>query len=293
MQKSDLVTVICSCYNHARFVSESIESVLNQSHTNIQLIIIDDCSTDDSVAVIEKFLSQFPQILFIKNETNLGITKSFNNAIRFAKGDYILDLSADDVLLPNCIGIQLETFYTSKMEDLAIVFGNAELIAENGVHNSYFFDVDANYKTITKIPVGDIYSTIISTQTIICSVSAMIKKSYFDILKGYDESLSYEDFDFWIRIARHYNIDFVDAVLVKKRIVSTSLHSSFSIPKNINGFSTYLILKKAFFLNRNKKENRILSKRVNNEIKFALKTRNFPLAYRNILLRIKVGLKSL
>lgn len=293
MQKSAWVTVICSCYNHAKFVSESIGSVLNQSHKNIQLIVIDDFSADDSVAVIEKILLQYPQILFIKNKTNQGITKSFNNAMSFAKGDYILDLSADDVLLPNCIGTQLETFNASKLKDLAIVFGNAELIAENGAHHSYFFDVDANYKTLEKMPIGDIYSTIISTQTIICSVSAMIKKSYFDILNGYDESLSYEDFDFWIRIARHYNIDFVDAVLVKKRIVYTSLHSSFSIPKNTNGLSTYLILRKAYTLNRNKKEHRILSKRVNNEIKFALKTGNFPLAFKNILLRLQIGFKSI
>lgn len=293
MQNSALVTVICSCYNHARFVAESIQSVLNQSHNNIQLIVVDDCSADDSVSVIENYIAVFPQIIFIKNETNLGITKSFNNAAKFAKGDYIVDLAADDVLLPHCIAVQLETFNNSKFNNLAIVYGNAELISEKGTHISYYFDVDSNLKTIEKRPTGNLYSEIISPETIICSVSAMIKKSVFNELNGYDEKISYEDLDFWIRVSRQYNIDFIDLVLVQKRIVSTSLHSSFSIPKNNNGLSTYLILQNAFSLNQTKNEHRILSKRVINEIKFALKTANFSLAYKNILLGIQIGLKSI
>jgi len=293
MQKSDLVTVICSCYNHARFVSESIVSVLNQSHKNIQLIIVDDFSTDDSVSVIENQISEFSQILFIKNEINLGITKSFNNAMKHAKGKYILDLAADDILLPNCVSLLLEAFNTSVYKNLAIVYGNAELISKNGTHISYYFDVDSNLKTIKKRETGDIYSKIISSETVLCSVSALIKKSIFDALNGYDENLSFEDLDFWIRVSRIYNIDFIDTVLVQKRILQNSLHTSFTIPKNEHGFSTHLILRKTYHLNQNKKEHRILTKRVNNEIKFALKTGNIALAYRNSILRIKIGLKLL
>lgn len=293
MQKSELVTVICSCYNHANFVTESIQSVLNQSHKNIQLIVVDDCSTDDSVTVIEKFIAAFPQIIFIKNENNLGITKSFNDAAQLAEGDFIVDLAADDVLLPHCISIQLETFRNSQFGQLAIVYGNAELISENGIHLSYYFEVDSHLKTIKKRPTGDLYSEIIGPKTTICSVSSMTKKSVFDDFNGYDEKISYEDLDFWIRVSRLYNIDFIDSVLVQKRILPNSLHSSFDIPKNKHGHSTYLILKKAFSLNKNKKENRVLTKRVNNEIKFALKTGNFPLAFKNIWLRLQIGWKSI
>jgi glycosyltransferase involved in cell wall biosynthesis len=291
--ESELVTVICSCYNHEKFVIESIKSVLNQSHKNIQLIVVDDCSIDDSVTVIENFITAFPQIIFIKNKTNLGLTKSFNNAVKSAKGSYLVDLAADDLLLPDCIAVQLEAFNNSKLENLAIVYGNAEIISEEGNHISYNFKVDSNLKTINKINSGDLYIKIISLEHIICSVSAMLKKTVFDDLKGYDERLSYEDLDYWIRVSRTYNIEFIDAILMQKRDLPNSLHSSFSIPKNINGYSTYLILKKAFSLNQNKKEHRTLTKRVNNEFKFALRTMNFPLAYKNILLRIQIGLKSI
>lgn len=293
MTQSELVTVICSSYNHAEFVTESLISVLNQSHKNIQVIVVDDCSTDNSTLIIENFISKFPQIVFIKNKNNLGITKSFNKAVKFAKGDYILDLAADDILLPNCIAIQLEGFNKSKLKNLAIVYGNAELITKNGTHLSYYFDVDSNLQSIKKIETGAIYAKIISTETVICSVSALIKKTCFDELNGYDEKLSFEDLDFWIRASRNYSIDFIDAVLVQKRILPTSLHSSFTIPKNEHGFSTYLILEKAFHLNHTKEENRILTKRVNNEIKFAIKTGNFPLALKNSELRIRIGFKLL
>lgn len=293
MQEDIWVTVICSCYNHSSFVAESLNSVLNQSHKNIQLIVIDDFSSDNSVEVIKNFIEDFPQIIFIKNTNNLGVTKSFNNAMKFAKGEFIIDLAADDILLAKCIQTQLEAFNTSKLKNLAIVYGNAEFISEKGTHISYYFDVDFNFKTINKRPFGDLYAVVISDKTVICSVTAMVKKSVFDALNGYDENLTYEDFDFWIRVSRIYNIDFIDTVLVQKRIVPNSLHSNFIKQNNKHGYSTNLILKKAFSLNKNKKEHRILLKRINLEIKIALKTKNYFLALMNILLRIQVGLKSI
>ena len=293
MQDSTLVTVICSCYNHTEFVTESIQSVLNQSYKNIQLIVVDDCSKDDSVSVIEKFIVDYPEIIFIRNETNLGLTKSVTNAMPYAKGDYFIDLAADDVLLPNCIEIQLNTFKNSSYKNLAIVYGNAELITEDGKHSSYYFDVDAHFKTKTKRPSGAIYGNVISAETTICSVSSMCKKAVFDQLNGYDTNLSYEDFDLWIRISRDYNIEFVDEILIQKRIVTNSLQTTLYAPKSKTSNSTYIILKKAYHLNRNKNEHRILTKRVNFEILNSFRTSNYFLMLKNMYLRFLIGLKSI
>ncbi len=293
MQENIWVTVVCSCYNHSGFVIDSLKSVLNQPHKHIQLIVVDDFSNDNSVAVIEDFIKEYPEIIFIKNANNLGITKSFNHAMQFAKGKFLIDLAADDILLPHCIENQLQLFKTSQLNNLAIVYGNAELISENGTHISYYFDDDSQNKTTKKRPSGNIYSQVISPETVICSVSSMVKKSVFDELKGYDENLSYEDFDFWIRASRFYNIDFIDSVLVQKRILSNSLNATFFIAKNKHGYSTHQILKKAFNLNRNKKENQILLGRTYLEIKIALKTTNYILALKNVLLFVRVGLKSI
>ena len=97
MQDKSLVTIICLCYNQEEFVLESLESVISQDYNQIELIIVDDCSTDNSKIVIENWLLNFPQIQFIANNTNLGNTKSFNKALKLAKGKYIIDLAADDV----------------------------------------------------------------------------------------------------------------------------------------------------------------------------------------------------
>ena len=293
MQEDVWVTVVCSCYNHSGFVIESIQSVLNQSYKNIQLIVVDDFSTDDSVAVIENFIANFSEIIFVKNTSNFGLTKSVNQAMKLARGDFFIDLAADDILLPNCIETQLKAFQTSQLTNLAIVYGNAELISEKGTHLSYYFDVDAQNKIIETIPTGNIYAAVIGSKTIICSVSSMVKKSVFDALNGYDENLSYEDFDFWIRVSRSYNIDYIDAIVMQKRILPNSLYASFFKSKNKQGYSTHLILKKAFQLNQNKKENRILMGRIYMEIKIALKTKNYYLVFWNGILFIKVGIRAI
>jgi glycosyltransferase involved in cell wall biosynthesis len=89
MQDNPLVTIICLCYNQEDYVLESLSSVLNQDYPSLELIIVDDCSTDNSKSVIEKWLIDFPQIQFITNSINLGSTKSFNKALKKANGKYI------------------------------------------------------------------------------------------------------------------------------------------------------------------------------------------------------------
>ena len=270
MQNNPLVTIICLCYNHEAYVVESLNSVINQSYPSIELIIVDDCSSDSSKNVIRTWLEKNPQIRFIANETNLGNTKSFNKALKLAKGEYVIDLAADDILLPNCITLQIEAFKNSHYKNLGAVYGNVELILENGTFDSYYFPVNEQKKVIENRITGDIYLTVLSGGNSICSVSAMIKKTVFDHLQGYDETLAYEDLDFWIRASRQYEFDFIDELLVQKRIVEDSLGSDFSKKKGSRvrkiNHSTYLILKKTIALNKTREENKALLKRVHYEI---------------------------
>ncbi len=293
MSESVLVTVVCTCFNHEKFVIESIQSVLNQNYYNIQLIVVDDFSSDNSVFVIEEFIKNHSEIIFIKNKTNLGITKSFNYAMTLAKGSYFVDLAADDVLSTSCIEIQLKTFRNSNHKNLAIVFGNAEIVSENGSHLNYYFNADKNSKRISKQKSGDLYSELISLKTVICSVSALYKKSVFDSVGGYDETLVYEDFDYWIRVSRSYDIEYIDEILIQKRMLSTSLHSNFVKNHSKIGKSTFRILKNAYYLNTYKKEHAILIGRVFLEIKSAIKTVNFVLLCKNCWLWLCLRVKSI
>jgi glycosyltransferase involved in cell wall biosynthesis len=296
MSNNPLVTVICLCYNHEAYIVESLDSVINQSYPFIELIIVDDCSTDNSKIVIETWIQKNPNVTFIVNKTNLGNTKSFNKALQEAKGEYIIDLATDDILLPNCVRTQIYSFKNSTFKNLGVVYGNAELISENGVFDSYYFPVDAQKKVIQKRITGDIYKNVLSDFYSICSVSSMIKKSTLDHLGGYDESLAYEDLDFWIRASRVYEFDFIDEIIVKKRIATNSLGTNFykkndTRTKKID-HSTYLILKKGIQLNRSKQEDLAIQKRVHNSIVQCMKNRNYWLVWKNLELRIQLAWKK-
>ncbi len=293
MHPNPIVTVICSCFNHENFVVESLQSVLNQTYKNIQLIVVDDCSTDKSVAIIETFIKDYPEIILIKNKINLGLTKSVNNSVLQAKGDFFIDLSADDELVANCIENQTKAYTNTKYKNLAIVYGNAEQISETGNHLSYYFDVDASKKSISSRPSGAIYENVIGTETTICSVSALYKMSVFKELHGYDENLCYEDLDYWIRAARSYEIEYVDAILIKKRILKNSLHAEFDKKHSKIGKSTHQILKKAAFLNNTKTEDTILRSHILLEIKKSIRQKTSNLLVKNIWLWLRLKFRSL
>ena len=103
----DLVSVIMPSYNTAKYISESIESVLKQTYTNWELIIVDDCSTDNTDEVIATFLGD-DRIRYIKNEKNSGAAVSRNRALREASGKYIAFLDSDDLWAPEKLEKQID-----------------------------------------------------------------------------------------------------------------------------------------------------------------------------------------
>jgi glycosyltransferase involved in cell wall biosynthesis len=279
-------------YNHSEFVIECLNSIKNQTYPSIEIIIIDDFSSDDSVKVITHWLETNQAVAFIKNDKNIGNTKTFNKALNLAKGDYIIDLAADDVLNIKCVELQIEKFQNSDYKNLGIVYGNAELIDERGNHSSYYFPVDENLKLIKKRTSGDEYLRILAGGgASMCAVSSMIKKEVYDKLNGYDESLFYEDLDFWIRASRIYEFDFIDAPIVQKRIVENSHGTKFYKKKHEINLSTLIILKKALALNKTSEEHRALMKRVHFEILLNLKNSHYSLVLKYIYLEILVRFK--
>jgi len=291
MIKQPLVTVICTCYNHEKYILDALNSVITQEYKNVQLIIVDDYSRDNSKEIILKWLAQNPDVTFIQNKINLGITKSFNSAYKFANGDYFIDLAADDILLPKCIYLQLEAFNNSKYTNLGLVYGNAILVNEKGDFDRYFFPRRKNGDLVKKHPTGDMYNYIISDIHSLCSVTAMIKTDVFDYLNGYDTSLYYEDLDFWIRASREFNFDFTNEVLVKKRIIKNSLGDSYKKDSTyytkINN-STYQVLKKTFSLNKNKEEHKGLLKRTYVMMRQSASNLSYILFFKYVLLYGKI-----
>ncbi|MGL2967011.1 glycosyltransferase family 2 protein [Flavobacterium sp. XGLA_31] len=298
MEKFPLISVVCLCYNHAEFIVESLDSVLSQHYSSIEIIIIDDCSTDNSVSVIETWLLDKPEITFIKNSQNLGNTKAFNLGLKIAKGDYLIDFATDDILLPNCITKQVEKFLSSTNKNLGIVYANASLIDEKGNFIEPFFKVDRNGKVLHKRESSDEYLRIITGgHEALCSVTAMVKKEVYEKLNGYDENLAYEDLDFWIRASRIYQIDFIDEILFQKRVLQNSLGTNFHrkkspLSRKIN-LSTYLIIKKVYCLNRTREEDKAILKRIHYEMILNFKNAYYWLVLKLIVIELKIRLRLL
>ncbi len=270
---SPLVTVICVCYNHARFVTDALDSVVNQTYPNVELIVIDDGSTDGSGKVIKKWMATHQDATLIMNGKNLGYCKTFNKAFQISKGTFYIDLSADDVLMPRRIeeGVNL---LEKSGADFGVTFSDAQYMDEQGkpirLHSE-------KYPHAT-IPSGDIYEEVVQ-RYFICSPTMMFRRSVLDSLQGYDELLAFEDFDFWIRASRNFKFIYSPEVLVKKRVVVTSMSAKQFERSDPQRWSTLEVCKKIKLLNRDEKEVFALRKRIRYELRVSLKSFDLKLAH--------------
>ena len=283
-EKCPLVTIIALCYNHEQFIEECLHSIVNQTYKNIELIIVDDFSTDKSSEIIAAFSQKNIGINCIFNEYNIGNCRSFNRALKIAKGKYIIDLSTDDVLKSNRIEEQVKKFEES--DNIGIVFSDAEYIDEYSNWLGIF------YKKNQRIPEGNIYEDILKKSFIMPS-SMMIRRSILDKLGGYDENLSYEDFDFWVRSSRIYNYAYVPQILVQQRILKGSHSTKFTQKHNLLTPSTVQVCEKALLLNETESENQALIIRLNVVLRQCVFTQNYDSGKQVILLLNKLNGNSL
>src|SRR5262249_52096756 len=94
------LSVFVPNYNHARYLPECLNSLVNQSVRPLEIVVIDDCSTDNSVAVLEEISKKDPRVSFVRNEKNMGVLRTLNRALEMAKGEYIFLPGADDRVIP-------------------------------------------------------------------------------------------------------------------------------------------------------------------------------------------------
>lgn len=240
-----MVAVICLCYNHSEYLEETLNSVLAQTMPPAELWIVDDASTDGSAIKIEQWIHKNKEILpfpifFIKNEENKGNCKSFNLAFEQIKSPFVIDLAADDCLAEHRIALQYEVF--SKLPPTtAVVFSNAWLIDAQSRIFATHFPIDKAGKATTSVPSGWIYDEVLR-HYFICTPTMMMRTEVLRALDGYDETLSYEDFDFWVRTTPFYTYHYIDECTTFKRILPHSHAQGFYTPyQNAHLRSTHRI----------------------------------------------------
>lgn len=279
-----LVTVMCLCYNHAPFLEEALDSVYQQSYPNLQVILIDNNSEDNSPEILTKYYNKYSEIShLVLNQENKGNCKAINEVLPLVKGKYLVDFATDDVFFFNRIEEQVDCF-EQLSDDYGIIHSNAEMIDENtktiGFHTEQ--------KNI-RISTGEVYADIVE-RYFLCPPTMLVKKEVFDVLQGYDDGLAYEDWDFLVRTARVYKIYYLDEILTKRRVLKNSMYSLFSKKGNYKMLhSTYQICEKIYELNRTKEEHQALAKRIHHEVKYALKSKHYDLVklYQNMLFKLE------
>lgn len=263
------VAIICLCYNHEAYVIEALESVLQQTYKNWELIVVDDASKDNSVKKIEEFkqknASSNTQSIYLGE--NIGNCKAFNKALSLTDADYIIDLAADDILLPERIALGVKAMENNKK--VALNFSNAYYITKDGdIINPHY---PVNEVGQSKIPVhdGNLFTEIIK-RYFICSPTMMYRASFLKELGGYDEALAYEDFDIKIRLSNKYPFSYTDSILVKKRVLNTAMSQNQYKRNNAQLASTLKICEKIYTLTSEKSDKNALLKRIFFEAKQSL-----------------------
>ncbi len=270
------VSVICTCYNQAAYVLASLQSVVEQTYPNVELIVIDNASTDGSSDRIADFCAQYPATHFIQNTLNRGICRAFNQGLALATGAFVIDLAADDIMLPNRVTRQVEKFL-SLPAYYGVVFSNAAYIDANGAFLRHHHPVRPDGRTTERVPAGDVFQDVL-TRYFINTPTMMMRRDMLTDLGGYDETLAYEDFDLWVRSARSYRYAYIDEVLTQKRLLPDSLGQQIVKVENALLDSTWRVCQKAYELCRNPDEFKALANRIRLFIRKCFYAEHYKLA---------------
>ena len=266
-----LVSIIVISHNQGDFVKEAINSAIDQTYSNIELIVVDDGSQDHTQREIESIKTDCKKILYPQS---VGYCKAFNRGFVESNGRYIIDLSADDILMPSRVEQGVASLQAS---GAGVNFSDAYYVDANGNCKGTHYKRDSNNRLLDQIPEGDIFRDILQ-RYFICTPSMMMDRQVLDSLQGYDESLYYEDFDFWVRSSRHYSYHFTDQVLVKKRVHCLSMSKSQYLPNSKMLDSTLRVCEKAFQLCRSPEEFESLAIRLRYELRQAVISNNYSTA---------------
>jgi len=198
--KQEVVSVIIPCYNHAQFLGEAIESVINQTYPYVEIIVVDDGSTDDTPQIAQTY----PNIQYVRQD-NLGLSRARNVGLSHSHGCYIVFLDADDCLFPDAIDIGLRAL--ASRSDCAITFGPfVNFGTGNGMQR---LSRDTNFN----------YTELLQLNCIGNPGAALYRRWVFSEIGGFDETNSpAADYDLYLRVARQFPVLCHHQPIVKYRM---------------------------------------------------------------------------
>lgn len=234
-----LVSVLMLSYNHERFIAQAIESVLNQTFHDLELVIIDDASKDGSRGIIESYQKNDCRVKAFFHLENQGIARTANEALKAATGQYLSFIGSDDLWVPTKLEKQLKTLTS---HENTIVWSEGTIIDADGASTGQTF-TDFNARG-DKPTSGRIYHEIINDNYIFVQ-SILLKREFADGL-WFNQDLKYLcDYQFVVDLAYNHDFFFIPEPLAKYRI-----HGSNTISRDKEGWLVDRILLRSYFLKR-------------------------------------------
>lgn len=230
-----LVTLGIANYNYAQFVTEALNSAASQTYENCELIIVDDCSKDNSVEVIQKWLNNYGgnfKITFIKNSKNIGVANVCKLILERTSGKYYQILDADDGIFSTKIAEQVGLL--EKEESVALVYSNISVVNEHNetIEDDYLKRIGYNKN---KMPEGNVFQELLIFN-FIPNTSVLIRTEYAKQMGGYDQSFQIQDYYLYLTLSEHFSFLYYDCLTGFYRVHSTSLSNNLqSNAKSIEG----------------------------------------------------------
>jgi glycosyltransferase involved in cell wall biosynthesis len=228
------VSVVLPAYNCEKYIAKAIESVLHQTFTDFELIIINDGSTDNTESIIHTFDDQ--RIVYLINSNNQGLVYTLNKAITHANGKYIARMDADDICLQERLAKQKA--FLDQNEDITVVASTIEFINEQEEKTGIW---ELDKQTITPAQIR----RAILKQNCIAHPTVMMRSEILKNLKYKEYQKNIEDYDLWLRLLnRGYKIAKLDEPLLLYRIHDTSITAIYL--KKTNPYFKHLQMKIKF-----------------------------------------------
>lgn len=229
MGRPPTVSVLMPSFNYAEYLPLAVQGVLSQTWSDLELVIVDDCSTDGSRDIANEWKHLDDRIVTIFHASNRGLACTRNTGLKGSTGQFIALCDADDVWMPDKLTIQLEHF--RRDEAVGVVHSDAAIIDSSGLLTGQRFSqlFHRNHQPTS----GNLFSEL-CRRNFLCVPSVVVRREALMYAGGFDEKLrSLEDWVCWTIVSRKYHFDYVVDPLVKYRMHDASLsHNSVGMAAN-------------------------------------------------------------
>ncbi len=203
------VDVVIPCYNYAHFLRECVESVLSQANVEVRVLILDDCSPDNTPEVGMPLASRDKRVAYRRHAANKGHIATYNEGIAWAGGDLFLLLSADDYLLPGALGRAAALMRDNP--DVGFAFGNALVAEPDGVITRRVDPLGERNVPPMQVLSGPQFMRLSGASNLVPTPTAVVRTALQKHVGGYHKELPHAgDMEMWLRLASHAGVGYIN-----------------------------------------------------------------------------------